>query len=159
MHLWLYKGQALPGYIHLYLQVSSPSCHDLQSQNHPHKTKNLSEKCDSLSLYLSCVCTVSAHFQLKSGIFLGFNHNLVCLPKDYLIRQLGNVPLSRHYVFDVTNILHLTSTSSGRDQFDLIIFKRDNSEVADILGIKSTSAMVLNYYCIAFSQVMGKLFG
>ena len=158
MHLWLYKGQALPENIHLYLQVWSPSCHDLQDQSYLCKTNNPSEKCDSLSLYLClcmhCLCPLPAQILYIPKIQLQLS-----LPtKRLIVRLLGDVPLSRHYVLDVTNMFHFTSTSSGRDQFNLIAFKRDNSEVSDILGIKSTSGMVFNQYCITFSKVMGKLF-
>ena len=31
MHLQLHKGQGLPEYIHLYLQVLSPTCHELKN--------------------------------------------------------------------------------------------------------------------------------
>ena len=53
-----------------------------------------------------------------------------------IVRQLGNVPLSWHNVFEVANMLHPTSTSSGRDQFDLITLKGDNSIITNIFGVK-----------------------
>ena len=125
MQLWLYKGQGLPECIHLYSKVSSRNYHELENQKHCHKAKYPNEICDTLS---PCLCLVYVQYLIIRLI----------------IRQLRNAPLSWHYVFDITNMLHLTSTSRGRDKFDLITLKRDNPIVTDIFRVKMSSSMVLN---------------
>ena len=48
--------------------------------------------------------------------------------KDLIVWQLRYISFCQHYILNVTYVLHFTSTSSGRDQFNLIAFKGEGSE-------------------------------
>ena len=64
--------------------------------------------------------------------------------KDLIIWQLRYILSFQHYILDVTYMFHLTFTSSGRDQFDLIAFKGYNMIVTNVARVKRASCVVLN---------------
>ena len=80
------------------------------------------------------------------------------LAKNLVVWQLGYISFCWHYILDVTHVLHFTSTSSGRDQFDLIASKGDNLIVSNVARVKWASHVILNLNSIAFSKMMRKLF-
>ena len=140
MCLLLYKGQGLPEYIHLYLQVSFPNCHE--SINHPNEIYCSLSPCLYL-VYVLYLPTSNLNLVCSYDLIITVYHN--CLStKRFIIRQLRNIPLSWHNVFNITYMFHLTSTSSGRDQFNLITLKGHNVVITDILGIKRSSSMIFN---------------
>ena len=64
--------------------------------------------------------------------------------KDLIVWQLRYISFCRHYILDVTYVFHFTSTSSGRDQLNLIAFKGDNTIVCDITRVKWAGCVILN---------------
>ena len=64
--------------------------------------------------------------------------------KDLIVWQLRYVLFCWHYILNVTYVLHFTSTSSGRDQFDLIAFKGDNTIIPNVARVKWASRVILN---------------
>ena len=94
--------------------------------------------------YVLCVnCISPLPTQIRYIIRMSMQFSL--LAKDLVIWQLRYISFCQHDILAITYMFHLTFTSSGRDQFNLI-------------ASKGYYTIVTNVDSITLSEMMRKLF-